>query len=286
MNPKIGFVMLTHTKPHQIERLIGRLNVMFNHPPIACHHDFYQCALPTERFPKNVLFVRPHVRTAWASFSVVQANVRAIELLYAAPGNPDWFVVLSGSDYPIKPAERILHDLQAGDYDAHICFTMVRTDTLETVGQRENYDRYCRKWLRVPFTKKNLILKHPLLTWPFLPFSKNFNCYFGSNWFSANRRVAYAIIESYKSNIKLANYYKGVIFPEESYFQTVLANLPALNLNNNNWRYTDWSPGGPHPKVLGLEDLPKLLASPDHFARKFDLDRDAAIFNQLDKATS
>jgi Core-2/I-Branching enzyme len=286
MNPPIGFALATHSNPRQLERLVSRLNAMFDHPPIACHHDFSQCALSTDRFPKNVSFVRPHLRSAWGAFSLVQVFIRAIEQLYAAPVNPDWCVLLSGADYPIKPAAQILNDLQAGGYDAHICHEWIRAGALETVWQKVSYERYCWKWIRVPLTNKRLILKHPLLTRPFLPFSKKFRCYSGSDWFSTNRRATQYLVESYKSNVKLANYYRQVFIPSESYFHTILANAPALKLKNDNWRYTDWLPGSPHPRTLGLADLPKLLASPAHFARKFDLNHDAAVLDQLDEITA
>jgi hypothetical protein len=31
-----------------------------------------------------------------------------------------------------------------------------------------------------------------------------------------------------------------------------------------------------------MEDLPKLLSSTDHFARKFDIDQDARVLDELD----
>jgi hypothetical protein len=34
---------------------------------------------------------------------------------------------------------------------------------------------------------------------------------------------------------------------------------------------------------MELEDLPRLLASPAHFARKFNLEVDSKIFDELDK---
>ena len=37
----------------------------------------------------------------------------ALRLLYQTDQPPDWFALLSGADYPIKPAEKILEDLQA-----------------------------------------------------------------------------------------------------------------------------------------------------------------------------
>lgn len=64
----IGFILLTHTKPLQIHRLINTLNRMFNYPVIVCHHDFDKCELSVDALSKNVLLVRPHIKTEWAGF--------------------------------------------------------------------------------------------------------------------------------------------------------------------------------------------------------------------------
>src|SRR5262249_20032047 len=107
MTTTIGFILLTHSKPQQIRRLADRLNVMFHEPPIVCHHDFAKCPLSIEEFPTNVSFVQPPTSTAWGTFSLVEAVLRAIKQMYDVTTNPDWFVVLSESDYPIKPAATI-----------------------------------------------------------------------------------------------------------------------------------------------------------------------------------
>lgn len=38
-------------------------------------------------------------------------------------------------------------------------------------------------------------------------------------------------------------------------------------------------------KTLSIEDLPALLSSPAHFARKFDIDGDARILDELGVVT-
>lgn len=289
MQPTVGFILLTHTKPHQIVRLVTRLNQMFDNPPIVCHHDFSKCALPLSSFPQNVSFVLPHLQTGWAQFSVVEATVQAIEQMYESRSAPDWFVLLSGSDYPIKSSPQILQDLSNGSYDAHIHIELIRFDAYERDWQEVCFDRYCTIKLSLPSitkrlrpTRRVLSLKHPFLTHPFLPFSRDLRCFAGSQWFCANRRSAEYITDFHRSRPGLAAHYGSVMFAEESYFQTILANAPALRLNNNNWRYTDWSAGDAHPKTLVSEDLPGIISSSAHFARKFDIDADVQVLDELD----
>jgi hypothetical protein len=289
MTASIGFILLTHTKPQQIRRLVDRLNLMFDGPPIVCHHDFVKCTLPIEEFPTNVSFVHPPSPVGWGTFPTVEAVLRAIRQMYEAPVSPDWFVFLSGSDYPIKPAAEIRRELGMSPYDAHIHHELIQFNNFESDWHCECYRRYfTKRWYypsvtrRLRPTRRALVLKHPLVTRPFLPFSAQFRCYAGEFWFCANRRAAEYIVRFHVTRPGLASHYRTVHNPDESYFQCILGNARGLKLNNNDYRYTDWSRGGAHPKTLGIEDLPKLLSSTDHFARKFDIDQDARILDELD----
>ena len=57
--------------------------------------------------------------------------------------------------------------------------------------------------------------------------------------------------------------------PDESLFQTALCSQPDLRICKDQKRYADWTNGGAHPKWLEVSDVPKILASGAHFARKF-----------------
>lgn len=305
MSPPIGFVLLVNpfNPLAQSERLIRTLNRMFNHPPIACHHDFGQNPQFIANCPPNVRLVRPHVDTKWADFSCIEAAVRAIQLLYSEANSPDWFVYLSGSDYPIKPAARILNDLQSSPFDTHIEHIPVQRhppphSPLE--GRLEGHKgsdwprvchrRYCSVPVTIPWITKRLHLttrtfqlEHPLFTAGRLPFSPQLRCFAGEAWFCANRRAAGKILDSYARDTKLGDHYRKVLCPEESYFHTVLANSSDLRLSQDPLRYMDWMASGNHPKILTMDDLPKLKNSGAHFARKFDESKDAAVLSELDQ---
>jgi hypothetical protein len=128
MPPKIGFILLTHNNPDQVIRLIATLNRMFDDPPIVCHHDFSKSDLPVDMLTKNVSLVQPHLQTGWAKFSVVEATLRAFELMYGNVNSPDWSVLLSGADYPIKSSKQILHDLASSSHDVHIHHEQINYD--------------------------------------------------------------------------------------------------------------------------------------------------------------
>jgi len=293
MSAPLGFILLTHGGPRQSLRLMDRLNAMFNFPPIVWHHDFSKCALPETKFPPNVSFVRPHVKTNWTEFSVVQAELRAMAQMYERPDAPERFVLLSGADYPIKPARQIIADLQAGDFDGHLDFRRISEEDQSTPHLTTLYRRHiCFNFPPAPLFRW-MNRRWPMFTRPYrgpfkrlLPFSRELECYAGSQWFVGSRRVAEYILEFHRTKPKLARFYRWTMFPDESYFHTIVMNAESrLKINNNNWRYLDWSECEIHPKTLKMEDLPKLLASPHHFARKFNLEVDAEIFDRLDEFT-
>jgi Core-2/I-Branching enzyme len=305
MPPAIGFILLTHNKPDQVIRLIATLNRMFDNPPIVCHHDFSKSEFPVDMLTKNVSLVSPHLQTGWAKFSVVEATLRAFELMYGNVNSPDWSILLSGADYPIKSSKQILHDLASSSYDVHMHHEQInynvygrdRASSNVLMGnlawQKLCYERYCfaRIWItrldrKLHLTKRQVILKHPLLTALFLPFSKNLRCFAGEHWFCANRKAAKYLIEFHRTKPALASHYRKLdyctISPDESYYQTIFCNAPHLKVSQNNWRYIDWSGKGWHPKTLLLEDISEIHASSAHFARKFDIDEDVRILDELD----
>jgi hypothetical protein len=290
---QIGFVLLTHSKPRQAIRLVSRLNSMFDQPPIAWHHDFTFCELPLDSITDNISLVRPHLKTAWATFSVVEAMLRALELLVNSRNPPDWLILLSGADYPIKSADKIVYDLFSSRFDAHLSHEKICFDNYERKWQRSCYDLYCSVKFRVPFVSRRLqrttwtiTLRDPIFTSLFTPFSKHFPCFAGEHWFCLNRSAAEYLIEFHRTKPALASHYRrrdaNIVVPEESYYHTILCNS-RFKISQNNWRYIDWAKDEDHPKTLLMEDLAKLCDSTAHFARKFDDDVDGKILDALDE---
>jgi hypothetical protein len=254
---------------------------MFPGAKISCAHDFGQASLDPGCYPTFVSFVRPHVSTRWGNISVVHAAMRALRELYEKE-DPDWFVLMSGSDYPVVTADTILSELKTGRYDAYLDFRDVTSRTgwvplsLDTHGFGRPewvplaYDRYLTKQVNYPSVTKRLRPTWRTLSipWPFHPFRSNLRCFGGDHWFTANRRVARVLLDEYENGERLIKHFSKCILPEEAFYQTVICNQPHLRVSGDNKRYADWSVGGGHPKFLDVGDLPMIAASRAHFARK------------------
>ena len=292
----IGFAIVSHNHPEQLLRLVKTLTAMFDAPPIACNHNFSVCPLRTEVFPNNVRFVVPHVDARWGHVSLPLAALSAFRLLRQY-GRPDWFVLLSGSDYPLRAADEIFSDLSATDYDAFLDHREIPYRALPP-GQVAQYgfgrpdwiplayDRYCAHRFSLilpsrarlysgsfPFRKRNFFIRHPGLIrmvesfQPRLSACRPPKIYGGDFWFHANQRAINRLLDSPLE--KLVRYYEKISIPEESFLQTALCNHADLRICADHKRYEDWSHGEPHPKWLEEPDVPRMLASGAYFARKF-----------------
>jgi Core-2/I-Branching enzyme len=122
------------------------------------------------------------------------------------------------------------------------------------------------------------------------PFGPDFKCLYGDHWFAGNRKVAEILLNPVDQHMQLRHHLRFRSNVDECYFQTVLGNTPSLKISKATRRFVDWTEsaagphGGSHPKPLGLEDLPAIISSRAHFARKFA--PDSLVLDEIDKMLS
>ena len=289
MKPPIGFVVVTHSNPAQVLFLCEQLNARFDRPPISVHHDFDQAPLNAAEFPGNVSFVQDWLKTAWGNSSFLHGEMRALRDLYKT-ADPDWFVNVSGSDFPIKSAAAILDELYSGGYDGYIDHRRIAYSRVpfpeEGLGAESfshpawttlAFERYMaigfgfyKIATRLGWKRKALYLRSDFFIRRLTPFDGSLECYAGDHWLVANRKSAHALLVDSETKRKIVEHFSRRPCPDEAFFQTVLCNNPGLRLSAGNKRYTDWTGCWSHPRTLTEADFPALLASGDYFARKFD----------------
>jgi len=296
----IGFVILSHGSPNQLHRLIAALDREYDCPPIACHHDFSQYPLSVGAFGKNVAFVQPHIATAWSKFSVVQAALAGVGLLFET-GQPDWFMLLSASDYPIMAGAGVRRVIIGSNCDAFLdarplnshetpkcSITGTQNPKLEhfnSVGnQRIKRLFYTSRefWIPIIRLKPRFRIgrltyrpgweaRHPYSDWP---------CYYGDHWFGANARVAKILLEPTLKHLALRRHLGSRTQADETYFPTVLMNEPTITVCLDNKRFAEWNGGGAHPMILGPAQLDEMIDSGAFFARKFQ--PDSGVLDEID----
>lgn len=287
-----GFVILSYSDPPQLLRLVRTLSKLYRNPSIVCHHNFSQSALDISPFPENVRFVVPHIETGWGHINTVMAGVRAIGELYAI-AQPKWFMLLSGSDYPIMQPDLVRAELEGSGAAAFIDCQLPRpypqTKKIPSHGSYSvgmggfnqpewvvgAFERYLVRKIPYPtFGPDRAIAWREKSLWNeslvnlIARVLVGTRVHAGDPWFTGTAEAARAILRSPYRN-RVARYLAKRLVPEEAYYHTLLANS-NLPIAQANYRYTNWPATSiPSPKWLGIEDLDDMLASGAHFARKF-----------------
>lgn len=301
MNAPIGFVILSHLELDQLKRPIDALNRTYNEPPIVIHHDFHQSAGDISQFKGRASFVSPSIRTKWADISLIRASTLALRML-CETHDPEWFVLLSATDHPIMPGQKVVKELQEGVFDLYMDYQLAerypaassqtvksRMGSSEPEWRRKAYDRYVAKTIMFPpliakeQARRPILVRSNLLLRPFLPYSQTWRCYAGDHWITGNRKVAAILLSETSDSRRTFKHLSHRFAPDEAFYQTVLANRTDLRICVDNKRYTDWAGQDAHPKTLEINDLRSMLESRCHFARKFRMSGPSRVLDELDQ---
>src|SRR6266567_2069482 len=110
----IAYLVFAYKNPQLLRRLIRTLSSedcsFFVHIDKKSNLDEFEMI---KNEGSNVLFSEERIPSYWAEFSGVQAILLLIRQALKAPREYDYFVLLSGSEYPIKSAQYIQKFLEA-----------------------------------------------------------------------------------------------------------------------------------------------------------------------------
>ncbi len=287
----IGFVVLSHTQNRLLERLLSKLNQLYDSPPIVIHHDYSQAPFPISetQLTPNISLVKPHRETHWGGFSIVDAFLAGLEQLYQKH-SPGWFANLSASCYPVATGSSVLTELARADYDALLGTAVLYPElkypadtSIRSIGSillspsLPTYTSDVRTWMDACFRRYVATEQSGSL------FGPTFGCFAGDQWFTANARAASVLLRSKRTLPDLVRHYSKVDVPDESFYQTVLCNEPSLRICECNRRFANWDTPGAHPLELMGSDFQRIVDSGCHFARKVSPQASGELLDVLDR---
>jgi hypothetical protein len=230
----------------------------------------------------------------------------------------DWFVLLSGQDYPVAPLERIERDLGDARCDAFLDARRIASGQVAFRWRREETTRLGRRYYftyqqaptlgrRLPRPLRSAAMRllfvldahQPFVSlWPMpsgvpwrlgtrnllTPFGRRRPCRVGSSWFNISRRGVQRVLDHSREQQRLVRHYRRTVHPDESFFQTLICADPELQVSPDISRYQIWEAGGSplHPNILTVDHVQELLRSGKHFARKLDEEVDSQVLDLID----
>jgi hypothetical protein len=301
---KLCFLIQTYKNPQQIFRLVQTLKRSSPNCLIVISHNQAGCPLDLAQLQQ---FSDVHVLLTQGrrgNFSTVQNYLDAVAWLIKHNLPFDWFINLSGQDYPVRSLTDLEAFLAAANVDGFIeHFPVFSSES--PWGRQEGHSRYRFRYRVIsdavpeawkqplklvklvnyvqPFFRVNFAYNFVVGVRTAAPFNPSFVCYGGSYFNTLSRPCIEYLHEFTQANPQIVEHYRWVSVPEESFVQTVLLNSKRFRLANQPLNYIDFT-GCSHgrPRVLALADYEALVESQAFFARKFE-DGNSPILDSLDQ---
>lgn len=276
---KIAHLILAHKSPTQLLRLIEALD----HPAFDffIHIDRKTAEAPFRSVirQKNVFFIEKRVKIYWGDWGTIQATLNGFEVII--PRGYDYINVISGQDFPIKPADYIFRHFYTHRGTEFITCDFIEGAWSDVASRISDY--HLINW-RIPgkFRLEKILTK----ILPPRVFPLDYKIVGRANWFSLTREAAHYAVEFLRTHPEMVRYFKYCWGADEFIFSTILYNSPFRDRIKNNLLYVDWNSRGKipgHPKLLGAADFDQLKASDKLFARKFDIEAGDEILNRLEQ---
>lgn len=268
---------------------------------VVVRHDQRLTALSREDVEdRGGYMLEDGIDVRWGEFSYLRVLLGAFEWALERL-QPDWIVVLSGQDYPLRPPADIEARLGATPADAFLtaAWELPIAHRPEPPAE-EFFLRYAYRHFRVPdwvpavpTALRSLLYTREMpaglgkrvgLRRARLPFGPARRCFVSSDWLTLSARAAKVVTETARREHALMRHYRGSLIPSESFFATVLLNHPELEVAPDDSRLISFAgPGVPHPDVFTSADLGRLVDSGMDLARKFDEEVDAEVLDALDE---
>ena len=276
----IVYLVLAHRNLDQISRLMSRL--VGERARVLLHVDARTDIASHEaswRSMEGVDLAVKRRRCDWGGFSLVQATLDLVAQALREQPTAERLILLSGQDYPIKPAKQIHEFL----LDAHPGTSFMEYHRLPRSdwGPDGGLSRISDIHFRVAGRRRSL--RNTSFGLPRrLP--SGVVPYQGGQYWSLTRQAAEFVADAANRRADVLRIFRRAAVPDELVFQTLLMNSPlAGTIRNDDLRFERWESGASHPAVLTTDDLEVLAASDALFAKKLDQDVDSALLDAIDR---
>lgn len=231
---KLAFLITAHNDPAQLRRLIEGLPAgsgFFVHidakSDISVFSGIGQLS--------NVHFARQRINVMWGSYSQLKSQIVLLREAMECEEHYDYFISLSGLDYPLWSNERILRF-----FTEHQGTEFIQGVRLDRQGERSRLYRQHRPLNRFFFpygslgSKVRVALRKVIYALGFrkpLSFSahgKLYHVYKGSSWWAITRDLAQSVLDHWADN-EYRRFFLDFFGPDETFVHTVVFNSPFKN---------------------------------------------------------
>jgi len=270
---RVAYLITAFHQYGHLKRLIDALSDE-SHSAFFVHMD-KKSKMPTSILAKEGVYFIDRINVWWGGWSHQQAILNL--MIEASKHHFDYYAIISGSDYPIRPLSFLYKKLEEGGEYINITKGF-RTDKPELRIKYYYYDCFDRRndrSLKTRFFLELERVQRQLLYKRHYPFSQ---IYHGTTWCTLSHECVSYVLSFLENHPDYISFYKTSWCPEESLIHTIIGNSPFATLCKGNLTYSDWSDGA--PAIINQEHVALLEAkfefesqygiTTPFFARKFE----------------
>jgi hypothetical protein len=232
---KIAYLILAHNNYNHLKRLVNALN---DSNIVFFIHIDNSLKLPNNLNEfENIVFIRGP-KVYWGGWSFTEGIVSLIRT--AASYGFDYYIFLSGVDYPIRPNAFLYSQLSTGGEFLNI-LKGYYGDKSENRIKYYYFDCFDRRNFRssktVFFYLSERIIKlfFKKKSYPFK------QIYVGSTWWALSHDCILYVLDQIDHNEEFIRICKTSFAPDEFMFHTIIGNSPFFSKCKKNLTYQDWS---------------------------------------------
>jgi Core-2/I-Branching enzyme len=287
---KIAYLILAHNNPGVLGRAIRRLST--NDCGFFIHIDKKSDIAEFSSIRGgNVHFCRDRVPVYWGDFSQIQAILRLLRTaLEETQLQPDYYVLMSGSDYPLRTSKYIQGFLEEN-------FGVEFMNLVKVPAPGKPLSRINTLWVPSSRPVRQFVMRAlgrvGLAQRDYRRHIGDLQPYSGSEWWALTREACQYLLDFVEKTPRFVRFFENVFAADEAFFQTILGNSSFRARIRRNLHYEDWSATGSHPSMITAQHLDrfgehnKVMVSDIFgtgealFARKFS-DGDLQLLQRID----
>jgi hypothetical protein len=254
---RIAYLILAHNNPNHLKRLVEALSS--NHCAFFIHIDKKSRIQDFQKIcGDNIYYCRQRIAVFWGDFSQVEASLVLLREAYAHKVDFDYFVLLSGSDYPLQPMTYIEnYFIHNRGKEFMNLVEMPCAAAGKPISRLTSYKERSGELFIFRFIRRGLIKFH------IIPSRRNYKQYFkelipyaGSSWWAITREACKFILDFVdREDNRIIEFYRHTICPDEMFYQTILGNSRFRNNILRNLTYSDWTQNDANPAFISEQHL-------------------------------
>jgi len=236
---KIAYLVFAYKNPNLLKKTIKTLSTehcaFFVHIDRKVDINQFSCITGD-----NIFFAERRVVVYWSEFSGIDAILLLIRQALTRPEAYDHFVLLSGSEYPLR-SSRYIHTVLEENQDSEFISMLKMPSPGKPISRintvRFESDKPVRRLAWRALAKVGLAQRD------YRQYLGEVEPYSGITWWTLSRHACEYVLRFTENNPHIDRFFRNTFAPEETYIHSILGNSPLRDRVRGHLLFEDWTYG-------------------------------------------